>query len=148
LDLFLGFQRKSSANVYLRRREAFTSYSRAEWQGPIDYMTNVDYYLGVEEETGWLNDATWIVWYVRSAEGELTRISNLDSDTRPQPPSKLYKRFPFFADEKLLLLIDPVRVLPLPHLLTTTRLRSYPNAAVLDRGDILRGIRDPWLGGA
>jgi hypothetical protein len=63
---------------------------------------------------------------VRSAEGELTRISNLDSDTRIQPPSELYKRFPFFADEKLLLPVDSVRVLPSPHLPATTRLRSYP----------------------
>ena len=68
--------------MYLRRREAFPSYSWAGWQGPIDYMTDVDCYLGVEEETKWLNDATWIVWYVMSAKDELTRISNLDSDTR------------------------------------------------------------------
>ena len=63
---------------------------------------------------------------MRSAEDELTRISNLDSDTRTQPPSELYECFPFFADEKLLLPVDSVRVLPSPHLPATTRLRSYP----------------------
>jgi hypothetical protein len=63
---------------------------------------------------------------VRSAEDELTRISNLDSDTRTQPPSELYERFPFFADEKLLLPLDSVRVVPPLHLPATTRLRSYP----------------------
>jgi hypothetical protein len=47
--------------VYLRRRKAFPSYSWAGWQGPIDYMADVDCYLGVEEETKWLNDVTWIV---------------------------------------------------------------------------------------
>jgi hypothetical protein len=125
-DLFLGFQRKHLADVYLRRREAFPSYSWAGWQGPIDYMTDVNCILGVEGETKWLNDATWIVWYVRSAEGELNRISDLDGDTRTQPPSELYERFPFFADEKLLLPVDSVRVLPSPQLPATTRLHSYP----------------------
>jgi hypothetical protein len=125
-ELFLGFQRKRSTNVYLRRRENFPSYSWAGWQGSINYTADFAFYIGAEEEAKWLNDATWIVWYVRNAEGELTQISDLDSNTRAQPPSELYERFPFFADEKLLLPVDSVRVLPSPHLPATTRLPGYP----------------------
>ncbi|KAK4445539.1 heterokaryon incompatibility protein-domain-containing protein [Podospora aff. communis PSN243] len=108
-DVFILFE--CNAKGILRRRHGFPSYSWVGWKGGLAVRDGAQVFYNLNR---WLEEYTWIIWYVTSPSGTLKRVWDPEANKQFPLGDMSYpgyrKRNPFQAP--LDVSIDSTRTFP------------------------------------